>query len=235
MRACGINFPDLLVVQGKYQFKPTPPFSPGGEVAGVVEAVGAGVSDLRVGDRVVAMGSSGGIAEKFVTDASRTVPIPERRRLRHGGLPPDGVRHDAARAARPGADARGRDAARARRGRRRRALGGADRKAHGRARHRGGVERGEAGGLPASRGRRGHRLRARGPEGARQGADGRRGRGRGLRRRGRALSPSPRCARRRGRGGFSSSASPPATSRACLRTSRCSRGVRSSGSSGGWR
>ena len=76
VRACGINFPDLLVVQGKYQFKPTPPFSPGGEVAGVVEAVGAGVTDVKVGDRVVAMGPSGGIAEKFVTDASRTIPIP---------------------------------------------------------------------------------------------------------------------------------------------------------------
>src|SRR5271170_5871541 len=76
VRACGINFPDLLVVQGKYQFKPAMPFSPGGEVAGDVEAVGSGVSDVKVGDRVVAMGSSGGIAEKFVTDASRTVPIP---------------------------------------------------------------------------------------------------------------------------------------------------------------
>jgi NADPH2:quinone reductase len=76
VRACGINFPDLLVVQGKYQFRPTPPFAPGGEVAGVVEAVGSGVSNVKVGDRVVAMGPSGGIAEKFVTDASRTIPIP---------------------------------------------------------------------------------------------------------------------------------------------------------------
>jgi NADPH2:quinone reductase len=76
VRACGINFPDLLVVQGKYQFKPTPPFSPGGEVAGVVEAVGPGVEKVKVGDRVVAMGPSGGIAEKFVTDAARTIPIP---------------------------------------------------------------------------------------------------------------------------------------------------------------
>ncbi len=76
VRACGINFPDLLVVQGKYQFKPTPPFSPGGEVAGVVEAVGAGVTDVKVGDRVIAMGPSGGIAEKFVTNAARTISIP---------------------------------------------------------------------------------------------------------------------------------------------------------------
>lgn len=77
VRACGINFPDLLVVQGKYQFKPTPPFSPGGEVAGVVEAVGTGVTDVRVGDRVIAIGSSGGMAEKFVADVSQVVPMPD--------------------------------------------------------------------------------------------------------------------------------------------------------------
>jgi NADPH2:quinone reductase len=76
VRACGINFPDLLVVQGKYQFKPTPPFSPGSEVAGVVEAVGSGVEHVKVGDRVIATGPAGGIAEKFVSDASRTIPIP---------------------------------------------------------------------------------------------------------------------------------------------------------------
>jgi NADPH2:quinone reductase len=77
VRACGINFPDTLVVQGKYQFKPAFPFSPGGEVAGVVEAVGAGVKDVKVGDRVVATHGSGGMAEKFVTDASQVVPMPE--------------------------------------------------------------------------------------------------------------------------------------------------------------
>ena len=77
VRACGINFPDVLVVQGKYQFKPSTPFSPGGEVAGVVEAVGQGVTGIRVGDRVVAMGTSGGIAEKFVADSSKVIPMPE--------------------------------------------------------------------------------------------------------------------------------------------------------------
>jgi NADPH:quinone reductase len=76
VRACGINFPDTLVVQGKYQFKPPFPFSPGGEVAGVVEALGAGVTGVKVGDRVVAIGPSGGMAEKFVTDSSKIIPMP---------------------------------------------------------------------------------------------------------------------------------------------------------------
>ncbi len=77
VRACGVNFPDTLIVQGKYQFKPTPPFSPGGEVAGVVEAVGAGVTQVRVGDRVQAVGIFGGMAEKMVADASQVLRLPE--------------------------------------------------------------------------------------------------------------------------------------------------------------
>jgi len=77
VRACGINFPDVLIVQGKYQFKPTPPFSPGGEVAGVVEAVGSGVEGVRAGDRVVAFGPYGGLAEKLLVDELHVVPAPE--------------------------------------------------------------------------------------------------------------------------------------------------------------
>jgi NADPH2:quinone reductase len=77
VRACGVNFPDVLIVQGKYQFKPPPPFSPGGEVGGVVEAVGPGVTDVRVGDRVVAFGAFGGLAEKLVADAVKIVPVPD--------------------------------------------------------------------------------------------------------------------------------------------------------------
>ena len=54
VKACGINFPDTLMIVDKYQFKPPMPFAPGGEVSGVVRSVGAGVTDLKVGDRVMA-------------------------------------------------------------------------------------------------------------------------------------------------------------------------------------
>jgi NADPH2:quinone reductase len=72
-----LNFFDTLIIEGRYQAKPTPPFSPGGEVAGVVEAVGAGVDGLKVGDRVLAMAIYGGMAEKLAADASQVVRIPD--------------------------------------------------------------------------------------------------------------------------------------------------------------
>jgi NADPH:quinone reductase len=76
VKACGVNFPDTLIIAGKYQFRPEPPFSPGGEVAGVVHAVGAGVTHVKPGDRVIALMPWGGYAEEVATDATRLVPIP---------------------------------------------------------------------------------------------------------------------------------------------------------------
>jgi NADPH2:quinone reductase len=76
VRACGVNFPDNLIIQGKYQFKPEPPFTPGGEVAGVIKEVGAGVS-RRIGERVVAIAPFGGFAEEMVAPESALVPIPD--------------------------------------------------------------------------------------------------------------------------------------------------------------
>ncbi len=77
VKACGVNFPDTLIIQGKYQFKPDMPFSPGGEVAGVVKLVGEGVEGVRIGSRVIASTGWGGFAEEVVADASNLIPIPE--------------------------------------------------------------------------------------------------------------------------------------------------------------
>jgi len=77
VKAAGVNFPDTLIIQGRYQFKPELPFSPGGEVAGVVKAVGEGVTSARVGDRVIAAATWGGFAEEIAVDADRLVPIPD--------------------------------------------------------------------------------------------------------------------------------------------------------------
>jgi len=77
VKACGVNFPDSLIIQGKYQFRPDVPFTPGGEVAGVVKEVGEGVSGVRVGDHVVALATWGGYAEELVTAASQLVPMPD--------------------------------------------------------------------------------------------------------------------------------------------------------------
>jgi NADPH2:quinone reductase len=76
VRACGVNFPDTLIIQGKYQVKVDPPFTPGGEIAGVIEEVGAGVTHLKPGDRVVAVAPFGGFAEKLLVGATQAIPIP---------------------------------------------------------------------------------------------------------------------------------------------------------------
>jgi threonine dehydrogenase-like Zn-dependent dehydrogenase len=77
VKAAGVNFPDTLIIQGRYQFKPEPPFSPGGEVAGVVKELGANVTGVKVGDRVIAAATFGGFAEEMLCDADRLTPIPD--------------------------------------------------------------------------------------------------------------------------------------------------------------
>ena len=77
VHAVGFGFPDALMVAGKYQIKPPFPFSPAAEVAGVIESVGAGVTDLKVGDRVVASCGHNGAREKIALPASSIVKIPD--------------------------------------------------------------------------------------------------------------------------------------------------------------
>jgi len=77
VHACGVNFPDTLIIQNKYQFKPPLPFTPGGEVAGEIIEVGAGVTNARVGDRVISMVGWGGYADELVADAHTIMPIPD--------------------------------------------------------------------------------------------------------------------------------------------------------------
>jgi NADPH2:quinone reductase len=77
VRAAGVNFPDILITRGQYQFKPAPPFSPGGEVAGVVRAIGSGVTSLKVGDRVASTMLYGGYAEQAVVPEPMAVRLPD--------------------------------------------------------------------------------------------------------------------------------------------------------------
>lgn len=77
VRAAGVNFPDVLITQGKYQFKPPPPFVPGGEIAGVVAAIGAGVTAVAVGDRVAASMLFGAFAEKVVVPEAAVARLPD--------------------------------------------------------------------------------------------------------------------------------------------------------------
>jgi NADPH:quinone reductase len=84
VKACAINYPDVLIIEDKYQFKPPRPFAPGGEIAGVVEALGEGVTQFAVGDRVLAVIGHGGLVEKVAVDAVRLFPLPEGRSFAEG-------------------------------------------------------------------------------------------------------------------------------------------------------
>jgi NADPH:quinone reductase-like Zn-dependent oxidoreductase len=77
VKACAINYPDGLIIRDLYQFKPQRPFSPGGEISGVIEAVGEGVEGFAVGDRVLAGIGNGGLAEKVVVPAGRMFKVPD--------------------------------------------------------------------------------------------------------------------------------------------------------------
>jgi NADPH2:quinone reductase len=77
VHAAGVNFPDTLIIEGKYQFKPPFPFSPGGEAAGVISAVGEKITHLKAGDRVMALTGWGSFAEQVAVPAYNVLPIPE--------------------------------------------------------------------------------------------------------------------------------------------------------------
>ena len=84
VRACSINFPDVLIIEDKYQMKPPRPFAPGGEIAGEVEALGDGVSGWSIGDRVIAMLGHGGLQEKVLVDAKAALRLPAERSFEEG-------------------------------------------------------------------------------------------------------------------------------------------------------
>ena len=77
VKAASVNFPDVLIIQNKYQFKPPLPFSPGSELAGVVKEVGEGVTAFKPGDKVIAFTTYGAFAEEVKTEAARLLPMPE--------------------------------------------------------------------------------------------------------------------------------------------------------------
>lgn len=77
VEACGINYPDVLIIQDLYQFRPERPFAPGAEVAGRIDAVGEGVTRFSVGDRVVGGAGWGGLVEKLIVPEARCFRIPD--------------------------------------------------------------------------------------------------------------------------------------------------------------
>ena len=84
VKACSINYPDVLIIEDKYQFKPPRPFAPGSEISGVVDSVGEGVTDFLPGDRVLCTTGSGGLVEKVAVSAASLYPLPADRSFEEG-------------------------------------------------------------------------------------------------------------------------------------------------------
>ena len=84
VKACSINYPDVLVIEDKYQFKPPRPFAPGSELSGVIESVGEGVTDWAVGDHVLCTTGSGGLVEKTAVPVAALFRLPEGRSFAEG-------------------------------------------------------------------------------------------------------------------------------------------------------
>jgi NADPH:quinone reductase len=76
-KACAVNFPDVLIIEDKYQFRPERPFAPGGEVAGIVSEIGEGVTEFKVGDRVIAGCGNGGMSEAIAVSVHNAYHLPE--------------------------------------------------------------------------------------------------------------------------------------------------------------
>ena len=84
VRAAAINYPDVLIIEDRYQLKPPRPFAPGGEIAGEVEAIGEGVEGWNVGDRVIAVTGFGGLADKIIVPARSAYRLPDERTFEEG-------------------------------------------------------------------------------------------------------------------------------------------------------
>jgi NADPH:quinone reductase len=84
VKACAINYPDVLIIEDKYQFKPQRPFAPGSEISGVVTALGEGVNDFAVGDHIFAVTGHGGLVEQIAVDATRAMKLPKGRSFAEG-------------------------------------------------------------------------------------------------------------------------------------------------------
>ncbi len=84
VKACAINYPDVLIIEDRYQFKPPRPFAPGGEIAGVVESVGDGVTGWSPGDRIMGTIGNGGLVERIAIDPTRMFRLPDGRSFAEG-------------------------------------------------------------------------------------------------------------------------------------------------------